>query len=102
VLDIAHRSGRLLPADEGQRALTISWLFAALNLVEPLFSNLAEMDFFIEDADMKEQRRPGVVKPICQRLAQLSKALGDRDYLVGDSFTIADLMTATGRCGTTR
>ena len=44
---------------------------------------------------MKEKRRPGVVKAICQRLAQLSNALGDRNYLVGDSFTIADLMTAS-------
>ena len=95
VLDIAQRSGQLLPTDEGQRAQTISWLFAALNSIEPLLSNLAEVDFFIEDADMKERRRPGVVKAICQRLEQLSKALGDRNYLVGDSFTIADLMTAS-------
>lgn len=95
LLDVAQRSGQLLPADEGQRALTISWLFAALNSLEPYFANLAEVDFFMEDAEMKEKRRPGVVKAICQRLQQLSNALGDRDYLVGDSFTIADLMTAS-------
>ena len=95
VLDVAQRSGQLLPTDEGQRPLTISWLFAALNSLEPLFSNLAEVDFFIDDPDIKERRRPAVVKSICRRLGQLSRALGDRDYLVGDSFTIADLMTAS-------
>ena len=95
LLDIAQRSGQLLPVHEGERAQTISWLFAALNSVEPLLSNLAEVDFFIEDADMKAARRPEVVEALCQRLAQLSAALGDRDYLVGDSFTIADLMTAS-------
>ena len=95
LLDVAQRSGQLLPADEGQRALSVSWLFAALNSLEPYFANLAEVDFFIEDADVKEKRRPGVVKAICQRLEQLSNALGDRNYLVGESFTIADLMTAS-------
>ena len=95
VLDIAQRSGQLLPIDEGQRALTISWLFAALNSVEPLLANLAEADFFTKDADMKARRRPGVVRSVCKRLEQLSRALGDRNYLVDDSFTIADLMTAS-------
>ncbi len=95
VLDVAQRSGQLLPADEGQRALAISWLFAALNSIEPYFANLAEVDFFIEDAEMRERRRPGVVEAARRRLEQLSNALGDRNYLVGDSFTIADLMTAS-------
>jgi glutathione S-transferase len=95
VLDVAQRAGKLLPADEGQRALAISWLFAALNSVEPYLSNLAEVDFFIEDAQLKTARRPGVVKAARQRLEQLATALGEREYLVGDSFTIADLMTAS-------
>jgi glutathione S-transferase len=95
VLDIAQRSGKLLPVDDGQRALAISWLFAALNSVEPYLANLAEVDFFIEDADLKAARRPGVVKAASQRLKQLSDALGNRHYLVGDSFSIADLMTAS-------
>jgi glutathione S-transferase len=95
VLDVAQRSGKLLPADAGQRALAISWLFAALNSVEPLLANLAEVDFFIKDEGQKAARRPGVIKAVAQRLKQLSDALGDRNYLVGDSFTIADLMTAS-------
>jgi glutathione S-transferase len=95
VLDVAQRSGQLLPADEGQRALAISWLFAALNSIEPYLANLAEVDFFMKDTAMKEARRPGVVKAACQRLQQLSDALGDREYLVGDQFTIADLMNAS-------
>ena len=95
LLDVAQRSGQLLPADEGQRALAISWLFAALNSIEPYLANLAEVDFFIDDAELRERRRPGVVQAACQRLEQLSNALGDRDYLVGEAFTIADLMTAS-------
>lgn len=95
VLDVAQRSGQLLPADEGQRAQTISWLFAALNSIEPMLSNLAEVDFFIDDVELKQRRRPSVVKTVRRRLQQLSEALGDRTYLVGDSFTIADLMTAS-------
>jgi glutathione S-transferase len=95
LLDVAQRSGQLLPADEADRALCISWLFAALNSIEPFVANLAEVDFFMEDADMKERRRPEVVKAVRQRLKQLSNALGSRNYLVGETFTIADLMTAS-------
>jgi glutathione S-transferase len=95
VLDIARRSDKLLPRDEGQRALAISWLFAALNTIEPALAKLAEVDFFIDDEDLRVARRPGVVKEVCQRLQQLSAALDDRVYLVGDSFSIADLMTAS-------
>jgi glutathione S-transferase len=95
LLDVATRSGKLLPADEGQRSLAISWLFAALNSIEPPFSNLGEVDFFIEDEEMKAKRRPDVVQAVKARLDQLAAALGSRDYLVGDDFTIGDMMMSS-------
>jgi glutathione S-transferase len=58
LLDVASRSGRLLPSDEGERALAICWLFAALNSIEPPMMRLAEVDFFIKDEEMKAKRRP--------------------------------------------
>ena len=95
LLDVATRSGKLLPSDEGQRSLAICWLFAALNSIEPPFSNLAEVDLFMEDEELKAKRRPGVVEAVQAKLGQLATALGSRDYLVGEDFTIADMMTSS-------
>jgi glutathione S-transferase len=95
VLDVAMRAGKLLPADEGQRAAAIGWVFAALNSIEPFLSNVAEAAYFIEDQELKERRLPTAVEAANQRLAQLQGALGERQWLVGDSFSVADLMMAS-------
>jgi glutathione S-transferase len=95
LLEVATRSGRLLPPDDGYRALVVCWLFAALNSLEPPLSNLAEVDFFIEDAELKSKRRPDVIAAVRLRLDQLANALGSRDYLVADEFTVADMMTSS-------
>ncbi len=44
---------------------------------------------------MKAARRPVVVQALRGRLDHLAIALGSRDYLVGDRFTIADMMTSS-------
>jgi glutathione S-transferase len=95
VLDVATRSGRLLPVAEGDRARAVCWLFAALNSVEPFLAQLAEVDFFMKDEAEKARRRPGVVDMIEMRLGQLDAALQGRDHLAGDEFTVADLMMAS-------
>ena len=95
LLDVAMRSGMLLPQGEGERARTICWFFAALNSIEPPFMDLAEVDFFIEDERKKADRRPDVIKAVNAKLAQLAAALGSRSYLVGDEFTLADMMTSS-------
>lgn len=95
LLDVATRSGKLLPSDEDERPLAVCWLFAALNSIEPPFANLAEVDFFIEDAEVKAKRRPLVVEAVKAKLDQLATALGPKDYLVGQDFTVADMMTSS-------
>lgn len=44
VLDVATRSGALLPQDDGQRSQAICWVFAALNSLAPFFAQRAEID----------------------------------------------------------
>ena len=54
------------------------------------------MDLFIAaDDKVKAQVRPQLVKLAEDKLQQLAAALGRKEYLVGDSFTIADLMTSS-------
>jgi glutathione S-transferase len=95
VLDVAMRSGKLLPGEEAERALATCWLFAALNSVEPPFMNLAEVDFFIDDERKKADRRPDALKAVNVKLSQLAAALDERPYLVGHAFSVADMMMSS-------
>jgi glutathione S-transferase len=95
VIDVATRAGILMPDGAEARALVLTWVIAALNSVEPFLMNVAEVAYFIEDEAQKAARRPLVVAAAEMRLVQLEAALGDRAWLVGDGFTIADLMMAS-------
>lgn len=95
ILDVAQRAGILLPADDAERAQAVSWLIAALNSVEPFLMNLAEVDFFMQDETEKAQRRPQVLAMVNQRLGELQEALGEREWIVGDGFSVADLMISS-------
>jgi glutathione S-transferase len=91
VLHIAERSEALMPRDPATRARVKTWVFAALNTVEPPIQGLAEIDLFNAGAEWAKQRRPAVVERVRDRLASLSAKLAGRDYLEG-RFTAADLM----------
>ncbi|WP_437779614.1 glutathione S-transferase family protein [Sorangium sp. So ce1097] len=94
VLHIAERSEALLPSDPGARARARSWMFAALNTVEPPIQNLAEIDLFYSDVEWAKLRRPSAVEAVTRRLVKLSERLEGRDYLEG-RFTAADLLMTT-------
>ena len=95
LIEVAARSGQLMPEDPAQGPRAISWMIAALNTVEPLFMMLAETDYVIADEEVRAKLRPHVIRMIELRLQQLTDALGERDYLVGNHFTIADLMMSS-------
>ena len=46
VLHIASRCPELMPADEVGRARATTWVFAALNSIEPCVMNLAAIDLY--------------------------------------------------------
>lgn len=95
VLDVAMRAGKLVPESAVDRAQMLQWSIAALNSIEPFLMNLAEVDFFMKDEDEKAKRRPGVLAMAQKRLGELQSSLGDRTWLVGDSFTVADLLVSS-------
>ena len=94
LLHVGQRSDTLLPKNEKERARAISWVFAALNSIEPSIQQLAEIDFFWPGQEWTKQRRPEVVTMARRRLSELAIWLGDRDYLE-DRFTAGDLMMTT-------
>ena len=95
VMYIAEKSGTLLPRSAEDRARVLTWMFAALNSVEPHVSNLNLIDLFNAREEWAKQRRPAAEAGLRGRLESLSKALGGQSFLVGDSFTAADLLMTT-------
>jgi glutathione S-transferase len=85
-----HHSG-LLPDDANARARAITWMFAALNTVEPPILDLVITRFHEGDKPWAKERLPLVQDRIRQRLVQLSARLGDADWLDG-AFSAGDLM----------
>jgi glutathione S-transferase len=94
LMHIAERSNTLMPVDADERARMTTWMFAALNSVEPAIENLATIDLFYPEENWAKERRPGALEFAKARLASLSKWLEGRDYLE-NSFTVADLLMTT-------
>ena len=94
VLHIAERSEALMPAEPRARARTKTWMFAALNTIEPHFQNLAEVDLFSAKEEWAQPRRPTVLKAIRSRLTDLTRWMGEREYLE-ERFTAGDLLMST-------
>ncbi|HEX4449290.1 MAG TPA: glutathione S-transferase family protein [Kofleriaceae bacterium] len=84
VLHVAEHSPALMPAAADDRARVTAWLFAALSSLEPfvLAHAMTAPESTWEPVAMK-------------RLTALADVLRDREYLVADRFTAADLMTAS-------
>ncbi|MBN8944875.1 MAG: glutathione S-transferase family protein [Rhizobiales bacterium] len=91
VLHIAERHAGLLPDDAEARARAITWMFAALNTVEPPILELATARIHEADKPWATQRMPLVIDRVRHRLASLSHRLDDADWLDG-AFSAGDLM----------
>jgi glutathione S-transferase len=99
VMHIAEQCPILMPADPDARARVKTWMFAALNTVEPPIMMLNVIDMQRGGVPEGAQAlRESVVKMIGARLDSLAAFLGAREHLVADRFTAADLlMTAVLR-----
>jgi glutathione S-transferase len=91
VFHIAERHAGVLPADANARARAISWIFAALSTVEPPILELTNAKLLEADKPWSAQRMPLVEDRVRNRLGQLSRRLGDADWLDG-RFSAGDLM----------
>ena len=88
---------RLLPRDAAARGRAISWLFAALNSVDPQIGALNLVDLFEADSEWAKAARSAIVARLDARLGRLADWLGQQDWLE-DRFTVGDLlMVATLR-----
>jgi len=94
VLHIAEQHAGLLPHDSNARARAISWMFAAVNTIEPPVLELTTVKIVEGDRPWAQERLPLVANRIRDRLKQLSARLGDAEWLDG-AFSAGDLMMAS-------
>ena len=94
VFHLAGRHAGLLPDDANPRARAITWIFAALNTVEPPILELTTARILEGDKPWSKDRLPLVQDRIRERLDQLCIRLGDADWLDG-AFSAGDLMMAS-------
>src|SRR5690242_14223360 len=81
VLHIAERHAGLLPRDANARARAISWMFAAVNSVEPPILELVIVKIVERDKPWAKDRLPLVEARIRSTLQRLSDRLGDAEWL---------------------
>ena len=91
VLHIAERRPGLLPADPDARARAISWMFAALNTVEPPILDRQTAVLLERDKPWAGERLALVDDRIRGRLGELSRRLGEAGHaLVSGPYSLVN------------
>ncbi|HMQ93201.1 MAG TPA: glutathione S-transferase family protein [Amaricoccus sp.] len=91
VLHIARTRTGLLPDDADAQARAIMWMFAAVGTIEPPIVEREAVIYFEHGESWFAQRLRAVEERIRGRLADLSRSLGEADWLDG-GFSAGDLM----------
>lgn len=91
VLHVAQTRPGLLPDEANARTRAITWMFAALNTVEPPLVEFSMAKVFERDKPWYEQRQPMLEERARKTLGLLSRRLDDADWLDG-AFSAGDLM----------
>ena len=94
VLHIAERSEVLMPADPVGRARAQTWMFAALDTVQPAIMSFVQIELRQVEGDGAATLRAAALDFMRLRLRELETCLGEREFLE-DRFTAGDLLMAT-------
>ena len=94
VLHIAERHAGLLPGDPAGRARTVTWMFAALNTLEPPIFDHSLTAVLDHDKAWFADRMRVLEGRIRDRLGDLARHLGEADWLEG-AFSAGDLLTVS-------
>lgn len=94
IFHIAEQHAGLLPVEADARARAITWMFAALNTVEPPIVELSMAMILERDKSWYEERLPMLKDRVNARLNELVTALSDREWLDG-AFSAGDLLMVT-------
>lgn len=88
---LADKTAKLMPKDEASRYETIQWLMFQMGGIGPMFGQLGFFNKF-GGKDYEDKRpRDRYVAESKRLLAVLDQRLQGRNWVMGDTFTIADI-----------
>jgi glutathione S-transferase len=91
VLHIAQHHSGLLPGDSSARARAVTWMFAALNTIEPPINDRGMSILLERDKSWHGERLSVLEDRVHVKLGELSSRLGAADWLDG-AFSAGDLL----------
>jgi glutathione S-transferase len=96
VLHIAERSPALMPEEPAARSQVTSWIFGALNTIEPPVMMINAIDMLYQGPKGPDVQglRTFIVGWAEQQLDALVRVLGDKEYVLG-RFSAADVLLTT-------
>ena len=88
---IAAKTGQLMPADDAARYETLQWVMFQMGGIGPMFGQLGFFNKFAGKDYEDKRPRDRYVGESRRLLAVLDKHLADRQWIMGDEYTIADI-----------
>ena len=93
LLYLAEKSGQLMPQDAAGRYETIQWLMFQMGGVGPMFGQLGFFHKFAGKSYEDKRPRDRYVAESKRLLSVLDRRLAERNWIMGDTYTIADIAT---------
>jgi len=90
---LAEKSGQLMPADAAGRYETIQWLMFQMGGIGPMFGQLGFFHKFAGKDYEDKRPRDRYVAESKRLLSVLDKRLEGRTWIMGDTYSIADIAT---------
>ena len=90
---LAEKSGQLMPADAAGRYETIQWLMFQMGGIGPMFGQLGFFHKFAGKDYEDKRPRDRYVAESKRLLSVLDKRLEGRAWIMGDTYSIADIAT---------
>jgi glutathione S-transferase len=93
---LAEKYGKgLMPADLVERAHVYEWSFWAISNVQPLLITVLQHVMILPEAERSPQAADAARQQVVPYVEVLNTTLADREYLVANRFTVADLNAAS-------
>lgn len=88
---LAEKSGRFLPTDPAARYETLQWVFFQMAAIGPMFGQVGFFHKYAGSAFEDKRPRDRYVAESRRLLGVLEGRLKDRQWIMGDDYTIADI-----------
>lgn len=90
---LAEKSGKFLPRDEAARYEAIQWLMLQMGGIGPMFGQVGFFNKFAGKEYEDKRPRDRYVAESRRLLNVLNDRLSERQWIMGDTYTIADIAT---------